>query len=74
MVVTEEKLTTEEINNNMLLGTDNKGLTDFHLLSEKCNLELLYKLWEMAKKELTKEETNNKLLLDTDTGEHIGTN
>ena len=49
---TEEKLTTEEINNNLLLGTDNKGWTAFHLTSEKGNLELLHKLWELAKKKL----------------------
>jgi len=26
----EEKLITEEINNNLLLGTDNEGMTGWH--------------------------------------------
>jgi ankyrin repeat protein len=48
----EEKLTSEEINNNFLLGTDNEGKTAFHLASVEGNLEVLYELWELAKKKL----------------------
>ena len=34
----EEKLTVEEINNKLLLGTDNRGKTAWHLAAEEGNL------------------------------------
>ena len=42
MGLTEEKLTTEETNNYLLLGTDTKGWTAFHFASEEGNLQLLH--------------------------------
>ena len=61
-----EKLTTEEINNKLLLGTDNEGRTVWHLAAIRGNLEILQKVWERANEKLTTEEINNKLLLGTD--------
>jgi len=58
----EEKLTTEDINNKLLLGTDNKGRTAWHLAAENGNFKLLHNMWEWAEKKLTTEEINNKLL------------
>jgi len=37
----KEKLTTEEINNKLLLGTDNEGGIDWHLAAEFIQLETL---------------------------------
>jgi len=74
MGLTEEKLTTEEINNNLLLGTDTKEWTAIYFASEKGNLELLHKLCELAKLKLKTKNIYNKLLLYTETGQLIGTN
>jgi ribosomal protein S24E len=45
----EEKLTTEEINNKLLLGTDKEGMSARHLAAEWGNSETLQQLWEWAK-------------------------
>jgi hypothetical protein len=39
----KEKLTTEEINNKLLLGTDNEGRTAWHLAAMWGKLEMLEK-------------------------------
>ena len=44
----EEKLTTEGVNNKILLGTDNMGRTAWHLAAKNSNLEVLYKIWKWA--------------------------
>jgi uncharacterized protein YuzE len=63
-----EKLTTEEINNNLLLATDNKGRIVFYIAAVFDGLEILHMLWEWANEKLTTEGINNKLLLGTDDG------
>jgi len=40
----------------LLLGTDERGWTAWHLAAENGNLELLHKLWEWAQEKLTTEE------------------
>jgi len=61
-----EKLTTEEINNKLLLAIDCKGRTAWHMAAWCGESEILQKVWEWAKEKLTTEEVNNKLLLATD--------
>jgi ABC-type dipeptide/oligopeptide/nickel transport system permease subunit len=61
-----KKLTPEEINNKLLLGTDNKGRAAWHVAAARGKSEILQQLWEWANKKLTPEEINNKLLLGTD--------
>jgi hypothetical protein len=65
----KENLTTEEINNKFLLGTDNEGKTAWHLTVEFGELESLQNVWEWAREKLTTEEINNILLLGTDFGQ-----
>jgi endo-1,4-beta-D-glucanase Y len=62
----KEILTKEEINNKLLLATDNKGRTAWHVAASWGKLGVLLKIWEWAKENLTTEEINNKLLLATD--------
>jgi len=40
----KEKQTTEEINNKLLLGTDNEGRTAWHWVTENSNLEVRHKI------------------------------
>ena len=51
-----EKLATEEINNNLLLATDRWGRTVFDVAAKKGRLEILEKLREWANEKLTTEE------------------
>jgi hypothetical protein len=60
-----EKLTTEEIKNNLLLATDNKENPSGSWQQSGQNRNIR-KIWEWAKGKLTREEINIKLLLDTD--------
>jgi len=53
----EEKLTTEEIKNKLLLHTDNEGRTALHIYAQMGNLEALQKVWEWAEKKITTKET-----------------
>ena len=66
MGVAKKNLTTEEINNKLLLATDKMGKTILHIVTERDSLRVLLKTWELAKKNLTTEEINNKLLLARD--------
>ena len=50
----------------MLLGTDSKGRTAWHLAANEGNVQVLHKIFECAEKKLTREEINAKLLLGTD--------
>jgi len=61
-----EKLTTEEIINKLLLATDKWRRTVFHMEADQGRLEILEKVWEWANEKLTTEQINNKLLLATD--------
>ena len=62
----KEKLTTEEINNKLLLGTEKDGKTAWQRVAKWRNSDILQKVWEWAKENLTKEEINEKLILGTD--------
>jgi hypothetical protein len=64
--VAEEKLTTDEINNKLLLATDKWRRTVLKLTAECGKIDLLEKIREWAIKNVTTEEMNNKLLLATD--------
>jgi len=64
----EKNLTSEEVNNKLLLGTDNEGWTGWHWAAKEGILEVLHKIWEWAEEKLTTEEIKNKLLLGTDNG------
>ena len=44
----------------MLLGTDNRGMTAWHLAAKMGNYKILHKMWEWAEKKLTTEEIKNK--------------
>ena len=52
----EEKLTTEEIKNKLLLGTDAEGRTAWYLAAEEGSLQALQKVWDWAEEKLTIEE------------------
>jgi hypothetical protein len=52
----KEALTTEEINNEILLATDNDGKTVWHMATGRENGDLLQELWVWAKEALTTEE------------------
>ena len=52
---TNDKLTTEEINNKLLLVTNDKGRTLFHRAADWSELELLEKVWDWANEKLTKD-------------------
>ena len=52
----QEKVTTEEINNKLLLATDNEGMTAWHWAAREGNLDILQKLWNWAEEKITKEE------------------
>ena len=62
----KENVTTEEINNKLILATDHNGMTVWHVAAEWDKPEILQKIWDMAEEKLTAEEINNKLLLATD--------
>ena len=57
----EEKLTTQEKNNNLLLGTECEGKSAWHLAADWGNLDTLQKVWEYAEEKLTRGEINNKI-------------
>jgi hypothetical protein len=61
-----KKLTTEGINNKLLLATDKLGRTVFHMAAKQGELDLLQKVWGLANEKQTTEEINNKLILATD--------
>jgi len=56
----------EEINNKLLLATDDMGRSAWHLAVEGSNLEALLKIWQWANEAQTREEIKYKLLLATD--------
>jgi endo-1,4-beta-D-glucanase Y len=52
----KEELTTEEIDNELLLAKNRKQQTALHLVAEDGNTDALGKLWEWAKDNLTQED------------------
>jgi ankyrin repeat protein len=61
-----ENLTTEEKEYNLLFATDIYGRTAWHVAASYGNLDIMQKLWKMARDNLTTEEIKNNLLLATD--------
>jgi len=45
----KERLTTEEIKNEMLFGTDGKGWTAWHNASFRGDVDAMREIWELAK-------------------------
>jgi ankyrin repeat protein len=62
----KEKLTTEEIKNEMLLRTEGQGWTVWHTAAYWGKLDIMQVILELAKKKLTIEEIKNEILLRTD--------
>jgi len=56
----QEKLTAEEIKNEMLLRTDIKGSYAWHIATYGGKLDVMLKMWELAKERLTTDEINMK--------------
>jgi endo-1,4-beta-D-glucanase Y len=63
---TNENLTREEVNNKLLLSTDNEGMTAWHWAARWGKLDVLQKVWDWTNENLTRQELNNILLLATD--------
>jgi endo-1,4-beta-D-glucanase Y len=59
----EEKLTTEEMKNEMLLRTDNEGGTAWHLAAYRGEQDVMQKIWDWAKEKLTTEEIKNVMTM-----------
>jgi len=62
----KERLTTEDIKNEMLLRTYRTGWNAWHNAVFWVKLDVMQKIWEWAKERLTTEETRNDLLLCRD--------
>jgi hypothetical protein len=67
----KRKLTTEEINNEILVAKDNDGKTVWHMAAGMENEDLLHELWVWAKEALTTEEIKNSLFFHSG---HMDTN
>ena len=61
----KERLTTEEIKNEMLLRTDREGWNAWHIASFRGVVDVMQRLWALAKKRLTTEEIKNEMFLRT---------
>jgi endo-1,4-beta-D-glucanase Y len=57
----KENLTREEMRNEMLLRTDNKGRTAWHLAAYIGKQDVMQKIWDWAKEKLTTEEIRNEI-------------
>jgi hypothetical protein len=62
----KERLTTEEIKNEMLLRTDSEGRNVWHMAAYRGKLEVLKEIWVLANERLITEEIRNEMLLRTD--------
>ena len=58
----KERLTTEEIKNEMLLHTDAGGGNVLYLAAYESNLDAFREIWELAKERLTTEEIKIEML------------
>jgi len=59
----EAELSTEDLNNKLLLAKDNIKETVWHCASLWDNVELLGRIWKWALEQVVPQELNNKLLL-----------
>ena len=57
-------MSTEDLNNKLLLARDDRKQTVWHYASLWDNVQLLGRIWKWAEEQLTPEEVNNNLLLD----------
>jgi len=62
----KERLTREEIKNEMLLRTDHVGRNAWHIAALGGELDLMLYMWKLAKDRLSTEEIINEMLLHTD--------
>ena len=62
----KERLTAEEIKNEMLLRTDHEGKNAWDIAAYRGRLDVMQKIWEWAQERLTTEEIKNVMLLHTD--------
>jgi ankyrin repeat protein len=60
-------LATEEIQNNVLITTNNKGNTAWHFAAMSGNVDVLQEISDLANNHLTTDEIKNKLLFATNT-------
>lgn len=58
----KEKLTTDELNNKLLLDKDDREYTAWHVAAMIFNRGSLEKTWKWAEKNLTPEELKNEFL------------
>jgi hypothetical protein len=52
----EERLTTEEIKNELLLGTDHEGRNPWQLAAYLGKRDVMQIIWDFAEEKLTREE------------------
>jgi len=62
----KEHLSIEDVKNELLFATNDKGKTTWHVAAKKGNLLILQQIGDWAKENATKEEVNNKLLFARD--------
>jgi len=64
----EERLTTEEIKNDILFHTDSNGRNAWYIAAFGSDLEAMREIWDLAKERLSTEELKHEMLLRTDRG------
>jgi len=52
----KERLTTEDIKNEMLLRRNHEGKNAWHIASFRGKLDVIEEIWKLAKERLTTEE------------------
>jgi hypothetical protein len=57
------EMSTEDLNNKLLLAKDDRKQTVWYYASLWDNLQLLERIWEWAQEQQTREDVNNSLLL-----------
>jgi endo-1,4-beta-D-glucanase Y len=62
----EEKLTREEIKNNLLSHNDRERRAAWQVAAYQSKLDIMHKIWEWAEEKLTTEEIKKEMLLRTD--------
>jgi len=73
-VLIKERLTTEEIKNEMFLRTDGEGRKAWHFAAYRGVLDAMQKIWEFVKERLTSEEKEMKCYYTQTIGERtLGT-
>jgi len=64
--LSKERLTTEEIKNEILLTTDREGWNAWDIASFRGDVDVMREIWVLANEGLTTEEIKNELLLRSD--------